>query len=194
MLNLIEEKQLTEGIKLKNDECFRYIYKKSYPFISDFVLKSGGSLDEVKDLLQDGLVILFENITLNIFEGKSEILTYFNSICKNKWINYLNRQKKRVILIDDFEKFIETTEDVNDNEETSETLNYIEALVATASERCKKIFIAYYYDNLSMTDIAMKLGYTNADNAKSQKAKCMNKLRNAVKTKKIESNDFVGKR
>ena len=43
-------------------------------------------------------------------------------------------------------------------------------------ENCQKILQLFYYDNLSMAIIAERTGYTNADNAKTQKYRCIQKL------------------
>jgi hypothetical protein len=44
-------------------------------------------------------------------------------------------------------------------------------------EPCKGILTAFYITNKSMQDIAEEFGYTNAENAKTQKYKCLNRLR-----------------
>lgn len=50
------------------------------------------------------------------------------------------------------------------------------------SEACRKILYAYYYDELSMKEIAIKLNYSNADTAKQQKSRCFSKFSSYVKT------------
>lgn len=190
----INEIRLFEGIRERDDKCFKYIYQYSYSYLHSFIIRNGGSSEDVKDIMQDGLVILYENISQGIFEGRSGILTYFNSICRNTWLNYLKRRKSKNISLDAYAHSFDSIYEQNDHEDQYETWNYVETLILSASDRCKEILIAFYYDNLSMADIAGKLGYTNAENAKSQKAKCMDKLRNAVKgSNKLKSNDVIGK-
>ena len=48
----------------------------------------------------------------------------------------------------------------------------------------------YYFDGLSMSDIAEKLGYANTDTAKTKKYKCKKRLDELVKAKYTES-DFM---
>jgi hypothetical protein len=44
-------------------------------------------------------------------------------------------------------------------------------------EPCKTIMEDFYMHNKSMQDICERFGYTNADNAKTQKYKCLQRLK-----------------
>jgi hypothetical protein len=44
-------------------------------------------------------------------------------------------------------------------------------------EPCRSLIDAFYLQKKSMTDIASFFGYTNADNAKNQKYKCLMRLK-----------------
>lgn len=175
------DSSLIEGIRHRDNASFEYLYKKSYPYILNFVMKSGGSKDDVKDLLQDSLIIIYENITEGKFRGESGLLTYLTGICKNRWHSYLQRRKMKNIPMDNYSNLMNLVYEEHPEGELTERAKYAESLLSQSTDRCKEILMAYYYENLTMEAIAEKLGYTNADNAKSQKAKCMDKLRKAVK-------------
>ncbi len=49
--------------------------------------------------------------------------------------------------------------------------------LSSLGEPCKSLLEAYYLQKRSMTEIAATFGYTNADNAKSQKYKCLMRLK-----------------
>ena len=44
-------------------------------------------------------------------------------------------------------------------------------------EPCSELIKDFYINKLSMEQIAEKFGYTNADNAKTQKYKCLQRLK-----------------
>ena len=50
---------------------------------------------------------------------------------------------------------------------------------------CAPLLQGFYWDDKSMETLAIELGYSNADSAKAQKAKCMNKVKTFVKQKLI---------
>ncbi len=176
----IIESCLIEGIRGRDNTCFEYLYKKSYPLVVRFVKQSGGTMEDVKDLLQDSMIITYENMVAEKFRGDSGIMTYLHSICQNRWHTYTRRKKN--VLIDNYSDFVNLVYEDSTEEELSERAKYAETLLSSTTDRCKEILTAYYYDNLSMEQVAGRLGYTNADNAKNQKAKCMDKLRRAVKS------------
>ena len=48
---------------------------------------------------------------------------------------------------------------------------------------CKSILLYFYYEQNTMEQIAERLGYTNADNAKNQKYKCLKRLKAVLNDK-----------
>ena len=53
----------------------------------------------------------------------------------------------------------------------------MEAAMAKVGEPCKSLLEAYYIQKKHMIEIAADFGYTNADNAKTQKYKCLVRLK-----------------
>ena len=52
-------------------------------------------------------------------------------------------------------------------------------------EPCSELIKDFYINKLSMEQIAEKFGYTNADNAKTQKYKCLQRLKKIFFEKEI---------
>ena len=94
----IIESCLIDGIRQRDNSCFEYLYKKSYPLIFRFVRQYGGTTEDVKDLLQDSIIITYENLIAEKFRGDSGFITYFNGVCKNRWHSY-TRKRKMYLLI-----------------------------------------------------------------------------------------------
>jgi hypothetical protein len=46
---------------------------------------------------------------------------------------------------------------------------------------CAPLLLKFYWDAQSWEDIATELGYANANSAKTQKNKCMNKIKSLLK-------------
>jgi hypothetical protein len=44
-------------------------------------------------------------------------------------------------------------------------------------EPCRSLIRDFYLNKMNMDDLAEKFGYTNADNAKNQKYKCLQRLK-----------------
>lgn len=68
-------------------------------------------------------------------------------------------------------------DDVEQNDEQEVQFVKMKSALDHLGEPCKTIIQDFYMHNLSMQDICEKFGYTNTDNAKTQKYKCLQRLK-----------------
>ncbi len=68
-------------------------------------------------------------------------------------------------------------DEIDMNDKRNADLNLMEKALLKIGEPCKGILDAYYIQKKSMPEIASNFGYTNADNAKTQKYKCLIRLK-----------------
>lgn len=71
---------------------------------------------------------------------------------------------------------------VDDEYMEDNRLGIIRRELSQLTKVCRDIFEAFYCDELSMTEIAEKLGYNNADTAKNQKGRCFRKFKTHVES------------
>ena len=83
-----------------------------------------------------------------------------------------------LIYVGDYEALPDIIDDV---EFTEHDLVLIRHYVNNMGEPCASLLAKFYFDNSSMETIAQALRYKNADSAKTQKNKCMTKLRTIIK-------------
>jgi DNA-directed RNA polymerase specialized sigma24 family protein len=57
-------------------------------------------------------------------------------------------------------------------------------------ETCRRLLLLYYFDRMSMTDLAKEMGFANADTAKTKKYKCKTELDRLVKAN-YKPSDFL---
>jgi len=76
--------------------------------------------------------------------------------------------------------------DPNRYMDTQERERIIRSLVEQLGKPCAPLLLGHLWKNKSMETLAQELGYSNADSAKSQKAKCMKKVKTFVKQQLIE--------
>ena len=76
--------------------------------------------------------------------------------------------------------------DPNDDMDTQEREHIIRSLVEQLGKPCAPLLLGHLWENKTMETLAQELGYSNADSAKSQKAKCMKKVKTFVKQQLIE--------
>jgi len=66
-----------------------------------------------------------------------------------------------------------------DMEEMEQSLRYS---LVRSGKKCLELLKAFYYDHCSMQDIANRFGFNGTRSATVQKYKCLEKVRNEIKT------------
>lgn len=143
-------------------------------------MSKGASEIDALDIYQDATIVLYEKIRDTEFRLTSSIQTYLNSIC---YYQLLARSKssytKKIVLKEEVDEnvqdwFEEETEIVNAKVER--IIKEFENLKANG-DKCYERLRLFYYEKLTMGEIASKLGFSNADSAKAQVDKCRSALK-----------------
>ena len=175
----INENDLVNGLISNNPQLIEKIYKDNFPTIRSYVLNNNGDVEEAKDIFQEALIILFEKAKHSDFQLSSKLSTYLFSLCRNIWLKKLARERGKEISTPDFvQDFqMEDTDDVAYLNERNHQFSVMEAAMLRLGEPCKSLLTAFYVQKMDMKAITEMYGYTNADNAKTQKYKCLMRLK-----------------
>ena len=112
----------------------------------------------------------------------SKISTYIYSVCLNLWRKELDRKNRLSREEKDEWQYIE--------DDKVEQAKIIQDCIASLGETCKRILTYYYFEKMSMQEIAEKLEFANTDTAKTKKYKCKKRLDSLVK-QKYSASDFL---
>jgi RNA polymerase sigma factor (sigma-70 family) len=170
------DEALIAGIRQDNDRALSYLYKLHYPMVSHFILSNSGTPDEAKDIFQEGILVFYEKIKDGTLELTCQIKTYLYSVCRRLWLKKL-AEKNRFAGVIDSENFIGLDDEPVTPEETELKFSVMEQAMNQLGEPCRTLLEDFYINARSMQDITEKFGYTNADNAKNQKYKCLMRLK-----------------
>ena len=179
------EQQLLAALAQGEREATEQIYRQNYRIINGWLLKNGGSATDADDLFQEAMVVLFSKAQSEEFRLTCSIGTYLFAISKHLWYKKLQRKSRDPIALldntgnDDEENDngIAYEEDVDAHEEREAHYNQLDEALEQIGEPCRSILKAYYHQDKSMQEIAADFGYTNTDNAKTQKYKCLTRLK-----------------
>jgi len=168
-----------QGEKVKRDLALEQLYAKLYPIIKSYIQKNNGSDEDAADIFQDAIIVFYDKVRQNQFQLSSSIRTYMYSVCKHLWLNKLRAQKKVVSLSEDSD-FI-TVDPLSLNEISSNERNeFLQKLLESLGEDCKRILVYYYYDRLKMKEIAERMNFATDQVAKNKKSSCLKKLKSIV--------------
>lgn len=171
----VGEEKLIEALRLKDESVLKLVYRLHYSTITNMVMNNGGSLQEAKDVYQDAVIVLYEKLQDHQFELNCLIRTFLYSVSRNIWLKQLKVKRRfEGSIVDNADLPEPVQELVLDREDQYQAMNLaLEAL----GEPCSSIMRDFYINKSSMEDITEKFGYTNADNAKNQKYKCLKRLK-----------------
>ena len=191
----LKNEKIIDGLLANDSDVYLILYKYEFPKIVQYIIKNSGSIEQAKDIFQDELIIILEKINLKSFEITCDFGTYLYSICRNLWFSQLKKQKKEIISIpDNFFDDVRYDIDYIDSDNMPDDYDIMEQAISKLGEGCQQLLNLFYYEQRGWKTIADNLGYTSAANARNQKYKCLEKIRNMIiGSNKSEAVDTVQK-
>ena len=172
-----QELQLLKGLAISDKQAIETIYRENYSMIQSFVINNNGSADDARDIFQEAMVVLYEKSKDTTFSLNCQIKTYVYSICRRLWLKRLQQLNKYSTQVESLEETVFVEDEMEEHEKRDNDFTLMDHAMSKIGEPCKSLLDAYYLQKKSMQDIAANFGYTNADNAKTQKYKCLIRLK-----------------
>jgi RNA polymerase sigma factor (sigma-70 family) len=145
--------------------------------VQSLVINNNGSADDAKDVFQEAMIVLFEKARSGTFELNCQIKTYIYSVSRRLWLKRLQQLNRYFPAVESPELTIPVEEEMDEHEQRNSEFEMMEKAITSLGEPCKSLLEAYYLQKQNMQVIAASFGYTNADNAKNQKYKCLMRLK-----------------
>lgn len=172
-----QEQLLFKGLAQNDKLSIETIYRDNYAMIQSFVLNNNGSVDDARDIFQEAMIVLYEKAKSPQFSLSCQIKTYVYSVCRRLWLKRLQQLSKFTTQVESLEETVPVEEELEEHEQKNADFILMEQTMSKIGEPCKSLLDAYYIHKKNMQEIAVEFGYTNADNAKTQKYKCLVRLK-----------------
>lgn len=183
------EKKLLQGLAQNDKKAAETIYKENYNMVQSLIVNNNGSIDDARDIFQEAIIVLYENAKSETFTLSCQIKTYLYSVARRLWLKRLLQLKKYGGEVDNMGEIVDVEDEVEVHEQRNVEFHVMDKALMNLGEPCKTLLEAYYMQKKSMVEIAGSFGYTNADNAKNQKYKCLMRLKKLFFSK--YKNDFL---
>jgi RNA polymerase sigma factor (sigma-70 family) len=171
------EQLLLKGLANNDSRAVETIYKENFNVILAFILNNNGSADDARDIFQEAMIALYEKAQLESFVLTCKIQTYVYSICRRLWLKKLQQNGRYLYQVEGMKETVAVDEDVEEHERKNAEYAIMDRALNSLGEPCKSLLEAYYLQKKDMQQIAKEFKYTNADNAKNQKYKCLMRLK-----------------
>lgn len=166
------------GILNNSEVVLKRLYLAYFPMVLQLIINNNGSADDAKDIYQETIIVLYNKVKSGNFELSSKLKTYIYSVSRRLWLKRLTQMNRYGGDLKEFEEHLPVDEaDHEQHADRDLQFGKMQAALAQLGEPCKTIMEDFYIHNRSMQEICERFGYTNADNAKTQKYKCLQRLK-----------------
>lgn len=173
------DEELLAAIKSGRDvnPVLRFLYRQYFEGLRIYVEQNNGRHQDAEDIFQEVLVSFIELVKLDKFRGDSSIKTFLFSLNRNIWLNELKRKGRAQARESKYEKGKDDqAPDTSVVIAGRESRRQVMEIVGRLGEGCKKILLAFYYENLSMKEILAQTDYESEQVVRNKKYKCLKQL------------------
>jgi RNA polymerase sigma factor (sigma-70 family) len=171
----ISDIDIISGIHNQDDKVLNWLYDNYFQSVKNHVLSNSGSDEDVSDVFQDTIIVLYNQITENVLNLTTDLKGYFFGIARNVWSAQLRKKQK-------------TTEleiDIADEEENEEQYDQLlERIISRVFQKLKpdqQMILSLFSEGLSYEEIAYKMDLKNEVYARRKKYLCKEALLELVK-------------
>ena len=173
------DQELYKALARRDERAYQFLYAESYPSFRYWVLRNNGSDMDAEDAFQKGMLSFLLNIETGRYQHQSNTLVTIVvfEYCKRVWQTELKsaRLRTRGLMPGTVDESPDTTNILQDLERL-EIVSVVQESLQQLKEDCRKLIDWFYVDELSLREIAERLGI-NESSAKSKRYQCAEKLK-----------------
>lgn len=158
------------------DKAFTKLYTY-YSKVEKHILSNSGTKPDAQDIYQEALIVLYNKCQHNDFELTSSLNTYIYGISKYLWSNQLRKKSGKADFDITDAQVTATSNDFDDIVEEQSKLQLAEKVLTQIGQKCLSLLTMFYYQSMSMKDIASKTGHSTEQSAKNAKYKCLQRAK-----------------
>lgn len=178
----MRDEELLRGIYTGERAALEGVYATCFPTVKRLVLSNNGSEEEAKDVFQEAVMVLYDKLQQQKhFELSCRLGTFLYAVSRRLWLKMLRNKgrfaSEEFIYSEEETQFFETEQDLLVHQEKEAQFQLMEQSLQRLGDPCRQILLDFYMRGKSMQRISEELGYTNAENVKNQKYKCLQRLK-----------------
>jgi RNA polymerase sigma factor (sigma-70 family) len=167
------------------EKLFTGLYKQVFPVVAKYICKRGGTFEDAKDIFQDAAVICYEKRMLDPDGIKKDDKVYLMGVAKHLWAKKIKEGTHLSLDLSDAGLLL--ADATEQPASSAKILKFLEA----AGKKCMELLHAFYYEKLPMKEVAEAFGFAGERSATVQKYKCLEKVRNTIREKSLNHEDFL---
>ena len=159
----ITDISIINGIRNQDDYILNWLYDNYLQAVKKHVLNNSGSEDDVSDVFQDTIIVLYDQIISDTLSLTTDLKGYFFGVARNVWSAQL-RKKQRTVELE-----IDVPDEDGIEEQSDPVLERIVARVFVKLKPDQQMILNLFSDGLSFEEIAVKMNLKNEVYARRKK-------------------------
>lgn len=168
---------LIDDLKKRDNTAYEVIYAVYYPAIERYVLRNNGTADDAKDVFQETLLALMDNIGRHDFELTASLKTYIFSIASNIWLKKLRTARKMTGYTEDAAIPDTTLMHFEQQEADAAKTGLLAQIFSSVTSHCQLLLMKTFLQETRREELIAELGYKNTHTFDNQKYKCLMQAR-----------------
>lgn len=180
MDNTTRQEKWLQQFRLGKTEAINWIYENYRDEFVTWVLKRHQCTEEeATDIFQDSVIVFYRNVRLGkITTLKSSIKTYLFGIGKNLLLKRFRAKRLQMVSMEKTENVLFNAQEMPyERLQDVERVKLIRQLLQRMKEPCSSILKLFYFKRYAIEAIQSAMNYNSLEVVKTQKKRCMKRLR-----------------
>jgi RNA polymerase sigma factor (sigma-70 family) len=159
----ISDTSIIDGVLNQDDKVLNWLYDNYLQSVRNHVLNNSGSEEDVSDVFQDTIILLYNQITENNLHLTTDLKGYFFGIARNVWSAHLRKKQKTT------ELEIDVVEEDSSDDQWDPILERIISRVYQKLKPDQQMVLKLFSEGLSYDEIAIRMNLKNEIYARRKK-------------------------
>jgi RNA polymerase sigma-70 factor (ECF subfamily) len=176
------EEEILEGIRaggIQREKAVFAMHRQYKGLMQKGMKKYRLSIEEAQDAYADAVIAISESVSQESFRSESRLSTYLFRIFMNKAVDKIRKKtthKSKVTLTDEIPEVEDQNPDPLVRLIQKERMEEVRAGMELLGARCRELLWKMSYWGYKPAEVAIEMGFSNAQVVSSQRYKCMKQL------------------
>lgn len=171
----ISDINIINGVRDQDDKILNWLYDNYFQSVKIHVLGNSGSIEDVSDVFQDSIIVLYNQITEDNMDLTTDLKGYFFGIARNVWSAQL-RKKQRTVELD-----VDLPEEEGLEDQSDPILERIVSRIFQKLKPDQQMVLNLFSEGNSYEEIAVKMNLKSEVYARRKKYLCKEVLLELMK-------------
>lgn len=174
------DKKIIKGIRKQDKQILKSVYETNFPSVERLVLDNSGSVQDAKDVFQEGIIIVYRKVNERNFTLTSSFKSFIYGVCRNIWLKQLSKNKENNEKLESYIEYEEVPDVSEDEYEINEQYKLYQKHFKRLENGCQKL-LQLFLKKVPLKEIAEELGIESQQYVKRKKFKCKEQLVRYIK-------------